>query len=87
LSRHLEPVTRILNILLKQENNQGQRNLLLPFKEHSKSGGVTEEHQGKKPELDLLYDLVKSVYSNYEIIEHNPDYLFDISNRYSYIDC
>ncbi len=42
-------------------------------------GDLPSEHQGQKPELAILYDLVKSGYSNYEIIEHNPDYLFDIS--------
>jgi len=42
-------------------------------------GIIPDEHQGQHPELAVLYELVKSGYSNYEIIEHNPDYLFDIS--------
>ncbi len=42
-------------------------------------GDLPSEYQGQKPELAILYELVKSGYSNYEIIEHNPDYLFDIS--------
>lgn len=40
-------------------------------------GELPPEHQGEKPELAVLYDLIKSGYSNYDIIEHNPDYLFD----------
>lgn len=42
-------------------------------------GTLPEENQGQKPELAILYDMVKSGYSNYEIIEHNPDYLYDIA--------
>jgi hypothetical protein len=42
-------------------------------------GTLPDEHQGQKPELAILYDMVKSGYSNFEIIEHNSDFLFDIA--------
>lgn len=40
-------------------------------------GELPSEHQGQKPELAILYDYIKSGMSNYDIVEKNPDYLFD----------
>lgn len=40
-------------------------------------GELPPEHRGEKPELSILYEMIKSGMSNYEIIESNQDYLFD----------
>ena len=42
-------------------------------------GELPLEHQGQKAEYAILLDMIKSGLTNYEIIERNPDYIFDIS--------
>lgn len=40
-------------------------------------GEFPDEHQGKKPEMSFLLELIQSGMSDYEIITQFPDYLFD----------
>lgn len=40
-------------------------------------GEFPDEHQGKRPELAMLLEMIQSGMSNYEIITNYPDYLFD----------
>lgn len=42
------------------------------------SGDCPEEKQGSRTDLLKLYDMIKQGMSDYEIIEENPDYLFNL---------
>ncbi|NCB50251.1 MAG: replication protein [Clostridia bacterium] len=41
-------------------------------------GDIPEEHQGERTDLAYLLELLRTGYSNYEIIDMLPDYLFSI---------
>lgn len=41
-------------------------------------GVLPTERQGKRTDLTILYELIKDGLSNYEILEHNPDYLLNL---------
>ncbi len=45
---------------------------------HEEYGDLPQERQGKRTDLDLLYDMVKNGFSNYEILEENPKYILQI---------
>lgn len=45
---------------------------------HEEYGDLPQERQGKRTDLDLLYDMVKNGLSNYEILEENPRYMLQI---------
>ena len=43
-------------------------------------GELPQEHQGARNDLSFLYEMVKEGYSNFEIIEENPDFLLRIAD-------
>lgn len=43
-------------------------------------GELPAERQSSKPELAILYDLIKEGLSNFEIIDQYPEYMFDITH-------
>lgn len=45
---------------------------------HEEYGNVPVERQGARNDLADLYDMIKSGMTNFEILEENTDYLFDI---------
>lgn len=42
------------------------------------SGVVPDEHQGQRNDLVALYDMIKDGYSNYEILEDDPNYMLQL---------
>lgn len=55
-----------------EHSNKTETNLRDTFEE---SGEVPEEKQGKRNDLESLYDMIKEGFSDYEILEENPNYL------------
>lgn len=51
------------------------KTVLGKFEEH---GNLPIERQGERSDLALLYQLIKDGFSNYEIMERNPDYLLNL---------
>ncbi len=45
---------------------------------HAEWGDMPIERQGKRNDLDDLYDMIKAGLTNYEIVEQNPQYMFNI---------
>lgn len=45
---------------------------------HEEFGELPQERQGKRTDIDLLYDMVKNGLSNYEILEENPKYMLHL---------
>lgn len=45
---------------------------------HEEYGELPQERQGKRTDLDMLYDMIKNGMSNYEILEENPRYMLQI---------
>lgn len=45
---------------------------------HEEYGELPVERQGKRTDLDLLYEMIKDGRSNYEILEENPRYMMHI---------
>ncbi len=45
---------------------------------HEEYGEIPQERQGKRTDLDLLYDMIKNGMSNYEILEENPRYMLQL---------
>ena len=43
-------------------------------------GEIPAEHQGARNDLTFLYEMVKEGYSNYEILESNPDFMLRITD-------
>ena len=43
-------------------------------------GEMPQEHQGARNDLSFLYAMVKEGYSNYEILENNPDFMLRITD-------
>jgi len=43
-------------------------------------GELPNEERCQRPELELLYELIKNGYSDAEIIEEYPEYMFDLSH-------
>ena len=43
-------------------------------------GEIPQEQQGVRNDLTYLYEMVKSGYSNYEILENNPDYMLRLND-------
>ena len=43
-------------------------------------GELPKEHQGARNDLSFLYEMVKAGYSNYEILENNPDFLLRLTD-------
>ena len=43
-------------------------------------GELPQEHQGARNDLSFLYEMVEEGYSNFEIIEENPDFLLRIND-------
>lgn len=57
----------------KYENsNKAETNLKDSFEEF---GECPIEEQGKRSDLDALYDMIKDGYTNFEILEENPNYM------------
>ena len=55
--------------------NKAETNLKDTFEE---SGECPEEHQGRRNDLNFLYDCIKEGLTNYEIMEINPDYMMQL---------
>lgn len=43
-------------------------------------GTLPEEHQGARNDLSFLYEMVKEGYSNFEILESNPDFMLRLTD-------
>ena len=43
-------------------------------------GTMPQEHQGARNDLSFLYEMVKEGYSNYEILENNPDFMLRLTD-------
>ena len=43
-------------------------------------GEMPAEHQGARNDLTFLYEMVKEGYSNYEILENNPDFMLRLTD-------
>jgi len=43
-------------------------------------GELPQEHQGARNDLTFLYEMVKNGYSNYEILEMNPEFMLRIND-------
>lgn len=43
-------------------------------------GELPEERACPKPELELLFELIKQGFTNYEILEQYPEYMFDVTH-------
>lgn len=55
-----------------KDTEKALTNLIDTFEEN---GECPEEHQGKRNDLHMLYDMIKSDCSTYEILEANPNYM------------
>lgn len=58
-----------------QNSDKLETNLKDTFEEF---GEFPEEHQGRRNDLNFLYDCIKDGMSNYEILELNPEYIMQI---------